>query len=348
MQAIGSAMNKVHLPLLSWNETKSPSGKFRSWACNISLALGGQPNTGTWGGGHPFDVQARRVPAGAAVCPYHSHLAQWELFIVRRGSGTVRTPDGVLPVKTGEVFFHPPGVPHQLANPGPEELEVLIVADNPQLDSCHYPDSDKHSLRPPGKFFRLTEVHYYDGEDALTAGTPAYRASPSPAQPAAAPFPQRRTHPDTLPWDTWDSPRGRFHGESKELSIALGALRNTPTGQGGHPFDLELNRLLPKQSGAPFHSHAAQWELFLILSGSAIVRANHETATLHAGDAVLHPPGEAHQITNASDREDLVYYLVADNPPVDYWHYPDSNKWGIRAPRKHFRMLEADYWDQEE
>lgn len=38
----------------------------------------------------------------------------------------------------------------------------------------------------------------------------------------------------------------------------------------------------------------------------------------------------------------------ADNPPADYFHYPDSGKWGLRAPRKNFRMAEADYWDGEE
>ena len=56
---------------------------------------------------------------------------------------------------------------------------------------------------------------------------------------------------------------------------------------------------------------------------------------------------EAHQFTNTGT-DDVLYYLVADNPPVDYGCYPDSNKWGIRAPRKFFRMGEIDYWDGEE
>lgn len=341
-------MNQAHLPALPWHETKSPTGKFHSFARNVSLALGGLPNTGTWGGGHPFDVQVRRVPAGAAVCPYHLHLGQWEFFVVQRGSATVRTPEGKFPVRTGDVFFHPAGTPHQLLNSGADELEVLIIADNPPLDSCQYPDSNKYSLRPPGKFFRLTDVHYFDGEDELPADAPPYRGSHAPAFPPVAPFAQRKVHPDDLPWEGWNSTREKFRGESKELSIALGAKRNTPVGLGGHPVDLELSKLLPRQSGCPFHSHAAQWELFLILSGTATVRAGSETATLRAGDAVMHPPGEAHQITNASERDDLLFLLIADNPPVDYWHYPDSNKWGLRSPRMFFRPSEVDYWDGEE
>ncbi|HYD84603.1 MAG TPA: cupin domain-containing protein, partial [Opitutus sp.] len=134
----------------------------------------------------------------------------------------------------------------------------------------------------------------------------------------------------------------------KELSIALGAKRNTPSGLGGHPFDLELSKLRPLGCGSPFHSHAAEWELFMILSGTATVRADAATHTLVAGDVVLHPPGEAHQITNASATEELVFYLVADNAPVEYWHYPDTNKWGLRSPRKFFRMEEREYWADEE
>lgn len=340
-------MRRIQISDLPEIEQRSPTGKFRSFGRNVSLALGGIANTGAWGGGHPFDVQLRRIPPGASVCPYHLHLAQWELFVVQRGSGSVRTPDGWFTVKAGDVFFHPPGAPHQLANTGADDLEVLIVADNPPLDSCYYPDSDKRSLRPPGKFFRITEVHYFDGEDELPADAPAYRASPAPAGAPIAPFDKRRVHPDELPWESWSSPKGKFRGTSKELSIALGAVRHAPTGLGGHPFDLELGKLAPGECGCPFHSHAAQWELFYFIAGKATVRAGSETQVLGAGDVVIHPPGEAHAFTNRGDT-DLVYYLVADNPPVDYWHYPDSNKWGLRAPRKFFRAEDVDYYDGEE
>ena len=134
---------------------------------------------------------------------------------------------------------------------------------------------------------------------------------------------------------------------SKEVSIALGAKRNTPPGLGGHPFDLELSRLLPGKSGCPFHSHAAQWELFVILRGTGTVRAGAETGPVTAGEVVLHPPGEAHQLTNTGTDE-LLFYLIADNPPVDYWNYPDSGKWGLRSPRKFFRTTDGEYWDGEE
>jgi uncharacterized cupin superfamily protein len=340
-------MRTIHIPSLPWEEMRSPAAKFHSFCRNISLALGGIRNGGTWCGGHPFDLQIRRIPPGAGVCPFHLHLAQWEMFIVQIGTGTVRTGEETHSVAPGDVFIQPPGQAHQLINSGTADLEVLIIADNPPLDACYYPDSGKWGLRPPGKYFTMNEVGYFDGEEPAVAGAPPYQSSGSPPAPPIAPFAQRRLHLDAPPWEDWTSPKGKFRGTSKELSILLGAKRNTPTGLGGHPFDLELSKLAPGECGCPFHSHAAQWELFVIVEGRAGVRTTDETRTLTPGDVVLHPPGEAHQITNTGNT-DLVFFLVADNPPVEYWHYPDSNKWGFRSPRKFFRTLHLEYYDGEE
>ena len=340
-------MHRVHVPSMPWDEQRSPTGKFHSFSRNISVALGAVRNAGTWGGGHPFDLQVRRIPPGAAVCPFHVHFAQWELFLVLAGTATVRMGDETHVARTGEVFVHPPGEAHQLINRGAVDLEVLIVTDNPPLDAFHYPDSDKWGVRPPGKIFRLTEVDYFDGEDPAPPGTPPHRIAAFPPGPALAPFASRKLHPESLAWEPWESPKKKFRGASKELSIALGAKRNTPTGLGGHPFDLELSRLDAGECGCPFHSHAAQWELFWITAGRGLVRAGAETHPVAAGDVVVHPPGEAHQIMAAPDSP-LEFLVVADNPPVDYCHYPDSGKWSLRAPQKSFRMAEADYWDGEE
>jgi uncharacterized cupin superfamily protein len=340
-------MNRTTLSAVPEEEQRSPSGKFHSWSRNLSLALGGIRNAGLWGGGHPFDVQIRRIPAGAAVCPFHVHFAQWELFVVLSGIATVRAGGETHVAATGEVFVHPPGEAHQLSNPGPGDLEVLIITDNPPLDAFYYPDSDKWGIRPPGKLFRLTEVDYFDGEDPAPPGTPPHQIKPAPSGPPLTPFTTRKLHPDSLPWGPWQSPKGKFRGTGKSLSIALGAKPNTPTGLGGHPFDLELGKLAPGECGCPFHSHAAQWEFYIFLSGTGTVRTEAGTTGVSAGDIVLHPPGEAHMFTNTGNT-DLLYYLVADNPPLDVWRYPDSDKWGHSAPRKFFRAPDVDYWDGEE
>jgi uncharacterized cupin superfamily protein len=340
-------MKHVHLAALPWDDLPSPTGKFRSSCCDVSIAVGGLRSIGLWGGGHPFDVQIRRVPPGAAVCPFHSHRVQSELFVVRSGNGTVRSGDETFSVKTSDVFYHPPGEAHQLINSGSTELEVLIIADNPQFDASYYPDSKKWGLSP-GKIFRMTECGYFEGEDdSLPTGSAALKPAPGLALPVITPFSSRKISINDLPWENFDSPGRKFRGDSKLLSEAVGAKRNTPTGLGGHPFDLELGRVPPGFSGCPFHSHAAQWEFYIFLSGQGTVRTLEGLTPVGAGDVMLHPPGEAHQFTNTGT-DDLHYFLIADNPLLDVWHYPDSGKMGISSPRKIFRATDVDHWDGEE
>ena len=132
--------------------------------------------------------------------------------------------------------------------------------------------------------------------------------------------------------------------------IARGGAHGKTSGRGtkgqksraGHrirPAERDLIKKLPKLRGYRFKGIGAK---------HAVVNLSAMNGAFASGDVVLHPPGEAHQITNASATEELTFLLIADNPPVDYWHYPDSGKWGLRAPRTFFRMNEVDYWDGEE
>ena len=159
-------MNIVSIPALPETEARSPAGKNHSNAKDISLALGGVRDTGTWAGGHPFDLQQRRVPPGASVCPLHAHAQQFELFVVLAGTATVRTGDGTrTTVRTGDAFVQPPGTAHQITNTGTEDFIFFVIADNLPTDSTYYPDSDKWQIKPHRKLFRMTEVDYFDGEE---------------------------------------------------------------------------------------------------------------------------------------------------------------------------------------
>ena len=159
-------MNVISIPALPETEGRSPTGKYHSFSKDISLALGGIKDTGAWGGGHPFDLQQRRVPAGAAVCPLHAHTAQWELFVVIAGSATVRTGDGTrTTVKAGDSFVQPPGTAHQIINTGTEDFVFFVIADNLPVDNTYYPESDKWQIKPQRKLFRMTDANYFDGEE---------------------------------------------------------------------------------------------------------------------------------------------------------------------------------------
>jgi len=156
--------------------------------------------------------------------------------------------------------------------------------------------------------------------------------------------------------DPWQSPKGKFAVAFKGISEALdrGRIRES-----GHrvsadgstpPFDLELNRMPPGKPNFPFHAHSAQWEMYLIVSGTARVRDNDGTTEVVAGDAFIFGPNEPHQITNSGD-EDLIYYVIADNPRGDSCYYPDSGKWAVQVEGRREVIVkgeEADYYVGEE
>jgi uncharacterized cupin superfamily protein len=115
-----------------------------------------------------------------------------------------------------------------------------------------------------------------------------------------------------------------------------------------HPFDVEILRISPAKTPYPFHSHSAQWEFYHVISGTGKIRHQNGTTGIESGDAFLFRPGEPHQLINDS-AEDLVVYVVADNPIGESNHYPDSNKWSVRSPeRKIVRSVDVDYFDGEE
>ena len=116
--------------------------------------------------------------------------------------------------------------------------------------------------------------------------------------------------------NTRESPKGRF-GFSRK---ALFTIPET-----GGPFDLDVVTLPPGKKNFPHHSHAALWEMYYIVSGTATIRMDDEHHTAKTGDAIMCPPGMAHQISNDTD-EDVVYLVVSDDPPFDACYYPDSDK----------------------
>ncbi len=147
---------------------------------------------------------------------------------------------------------------------------------------------------------------------------------------------------------SWSSPKGKFAGAGKEVSEALGRNPFSTKLNERHPFDLEILRISPGKTPYPYHSHGAQWELYHVISGKGVVRHKDGTTEIEAGDAFIFQPREPHQLTNAGT-EDLVVYVIADNPINESSYYPDSKKWIVYHPeRRLMRSEPLDYYDGEE
>jgi uncharacterized cupin superfamily protein len=151
-----------------------------------------------------------------------------------------------------------------------------------------------------------------------------------------------------IPEETWSSPKGKFGGSDKNISVKLGRDPSSTDMLKRQPFDVEICRVPPGKSVCPFHSHSAQWEFYHVISGTGLVRDKDGKTPVAEGDAFIFEPGSPHQIINDSPG-DLVLYVVADNPVGESCHYPDSGKWLVRSPgRALIRSEPLDYHDGEE
>ena len=158
----------------------------------------------------------------------------------------------------------------------------------------------------------------------------------------------RKINTNELAELSWSSPKGKFAGAGKQVSEALGRKPLSTDLRERHPFDVEICRIPPGKTPYPYHSHSAQWEFYHVISGKGIVRHQDGTTVIEPGDAFIFEPGQPHQMIN-DGTEDLVLYVVADNPIGDSGYYPDSNKWIVRSPeRRLIRSESLDYFDGEE
>lgn len=143
----------------------------------------------------------------------------------------------------------------------------------------------------------------------------------------------RKVNTNEITEDSWASPKGKYGGFGKSVSVALGRNDKSTDLRERHPFDLEILRLTPGQTPYPYHSHSAQWELYHVISGSGLVRDKDGTTPIEQGDAFLFGPNEPHTMTN-NDSTDLVILVIADNPIGESAYYPDSKKWLVRSPKR--------------
>jgi len=158
----------------------------------------------------------------------------------------------------------------------------------------------------------------------------------------------RKVNANEIEEFSWRSPKGKFEGAGKEISEALGRNPGSTDLRERHPFDVEICRIRPGKIPYPYHSHSAQWEFYHVISGKGAVRHEEGTSPIETGDAFIFEPGQPHQLINDST-EDLVLYVVADNPIGESNYFPDSGKWVVRSPKRQvIRSESLDYFDGEE
>lgn len=158
----------------------------------------------------------------------------------------------------------------------------------------------------------------------------------------------RIVHESDVPEEHRLSPKGRFELHRQHVALALDGIKDTGPWGGGHPFDVELARLPVGKRNFPLHSHAAQTEYYLIVSGHGdAIDASGMSQAIRAGDHFMAFPGEAHQLHNTGTT-DLVYYVIADHHRADVTTYPGTGKRQIKPEMRVVTLADAPYYEGEE
>jgi uncharacterized cupin superfamily protein len=115
------------------------------------------------------------LPPGKAQCPFHSHHAEEEMFLILEGEGELRFGTEKYRIRKNDVIACPTGgadTAHQIVNTGSTTMRYLSISTMSDVEVCEYPDSKKIGVfaGAPGalkisSLHRASEaVHYYDGE----------------------------------------------------------------------------------------------------------------------------------------------------------------------------------------
>jgi uncharacterized cupin superfamily protein len=131
---------------------------------------------GTHIGARQLGYNLTVLPPGKVQCPFHSHHAEEEMFLILEGEGELRFGDRRYPLRRHDVVACPTGgaeVAHQIINTGTVPMRYLALSTLADVEACEYPDSGKVMVAagPRGgrvlrKLFRAeTDVDYYDREE---------------------------------------------------------------------------------------------------------------------------------------------------------------------------------------
>jgi len=112
-----------------------------------------------------FDL--RQLNPDQYSAPYHFHRYAEELFMIISGSATLRTPNGLEIVNSGDLIFFEKGETgaHQLYNHSTETCIYLDIRTYIGYDVAEYPDSNKIFIAPSREIFNKdSQADYFDGE----------------------------------------------------------------------------------------------------------------------------------------------------------------------------------------
>lgn len=126
------------------------------------------PRLGKVCGATHFTFDIRKLDPDAYSFPYHFHRNSEELMMLISGSMTVRTPEGLSILESGDLVFFETGETgaHQFYNHSSDPCVYLDIRSTFGIDISEYPDSGKINILPQREIYeKKTSVEYNKGEE---------------------------------------------------------------------------------------------------------------------------------------------------------------------------------------
>ena len=152
-------MIRPNINLIPEPQRRAPGCRGHTIQKNIS------ETTGAAEGGHPFDVDLVRLPAGAKDFPFYTHYVQWEMYIFLSGTGELEVPEQTIAVGPGEAVIFPPGVPLAIKNTGTLDLVFYLVADQSPTAVMCKPEQGHWFINPQHKGSIMSDASCNGGGD---------------------------------------------------------------------------------------------------------------------------------------------------------------------------------------
>ena len=148
------------------------NGAYTSRRARFSAAIGARQ----------LGYNLTELPPGKAQCPFHSHRAEEEMFLILEGEGELRFGAARYPIRKHDVIACPTGGPdvaHQIINTGSTVMRYLSLSTMAEVEVCEYPDSHKLGVFAAASdaphlrsMHRIAQaVDYYDSENTDSPGT---------------------------------------------------------------------------------------------------------------------------------------------------------------------------------
>jgi len=129
-------------------------------------------------GARQLGYNLTELPPGKSQCPFHSHRAEEEMFLILEGEGELRFGSERHRIRKHDVIACPTGgaeVAHQIINTGSTVMRYLSLSNAADVEVCEYPDSNKIGVfasTPGAPGLRglhraASAVDYYDGESTV-------------------------------------------------------------------------------------------------------------------------------------------------------------------------------------